>query len=267
MRSYGALSVIFQLYSHVRVLLSLKPSLFIPPPKVDSAFISIVFNDSSEADPAFIAFIKQCFRYKRKQLRHSLAERFKRDEIDALYGRHGVSGFHKGGGDRAGRVRGDVPDSEDVGEGFMMPGNRMSDTVGFTTTIPVEVVFAAGLRPCDLNNLFVTHPDPVHYVAAAERDGFPKNMCNWIKGLYGVVRETGIGVVIAVMEGDCSNTRALAEILSYRGVRIIPFSFPFDRDREALAREIDKLADALGADRERLAAVEEALRRCGRVLR
>ena len=132
--------------------------------------------------------------------------------------------------------------------------------VGFTTTIPVELVFAAGLRPCDLNNLFVSHPDPVHYVAAAERDGFPKNMCNWIKGLYGVVRETGIDVVIGVMEGDCSNTRALAEILSYRGVRIIPFSFPFDRDRQALAREINKLADALGADRERLAAVEEALR-------
>ena len=132
--------------------------------------------------------------------------------------------------------------------------------MGFTTTIPVELLFAAGLRPCDLNNLFVGHPDPVHYVAAAERDGFPKNMCNWIKGLYGVVRETAIDAVIAVMEGDCSNTRALAEILSYRGVRIIPFSFPFDRDREALAREMDKLADALGADRKKLAAVDGAVR-------
>ncbi len=136
----------------------------------------------------------------------------------------------------------------------------MNDTVGFTTTIPVEILFAAGVTPCDLNNLFVTHEDPVHYVAAAERDGFPKNMCNWIKGLYGVVQETGIDVVIAVMEGDCSNTRALAEILSYRGVRIIPFSFPSDRDREVLRRELEKLADALGADRERLKAVDEALR-------
>jgi len=88
-RSYGALSVIFQLYAQVKVLLLLKPSLFIPPPKVDSAFISIVFNDAREADRAFIAFIKQCFRYKRKHLRHSLAERFRQDEIDALYGRCG----------------------------------------------------------------------------------------------------------------------------------------------------------------------------------
>ena len=43
-------------------------------------------------------------------------------------------------------------------------------------------------------------------------------MCNWIKGLYGVIRESDIDTVITVMEGDCSNTRALAEILSYKGV-------------------------------------------------
>jgi benzoyl-CoA reductase/2-hydroxyglutaryl-CoA dehydratase subunit BcrC/BadD/HgdB len=109
--------------------------------------------------------------------------------------------------------------------------------------------------------VFVTHPDPIHYVAAAERDGFPKNMCNWIKGLYGVVREAAIDTVITVMEGDCSNTRALAEILSYRGVRIIPFSFPFDRERESLAREIDKLMHTFGVDREGLAAVDGGLRR------
>jgi benzoyl-CoA reductase/2-hydroxyglutaryl-CoA dehydratase subunit BcrC/BadD/HgdB len=137
----------------------------------------------------------------------------------------------------------------------------MSRVAGFTTTIPVEILFAAGLRPCDLNNVFVTHPDPIHYVAAAERDGFPKNMCNWIKGLYGVVREAAIDTVITVMEGDCSNTSALAEILSYRGVRIIPFSFPFDRERESLAREIDKLMHTFGVDREGLAAVDGGLRR------
>ncbi len=137
----------------------------------------------------------------------------------------------------------------------------MSRIAGFTTTIPVEVLFAAGLRPCDLNNVFVTHPDPIHYVAAAEKDGFPKNMCNWIKGLYGVVRESAIDTVITVMEGDCSNTRALAEILSYRGVRIIPFSFPFDREREGLAREIDKLMRTFGVDLTMLEAVDGGLRR------
>ncbi len=43
--------------------------------------------------------------------------------------------------------------------------------------------------------------------------------------------------VITVMEGDCSNTQALAEIMRYRGVRTIPFSFPYDRDGEVLARD------------------------------
>ncbi len=124
----------------------------------------------------------------------------------------------------------------------------MSGVVGFTTTIPVEVIFASGLRPCDLNNVFVTHPDPQHYVALAEREGFPRNMCSWIKGIYGVVVESKIDTVITVLEGDCSNTRALAEVLAYKGVRIVPFSFPYDRRRESLSAEIGRLADAFAVD-------------------
>jgi len=128
----------------------------------------------------------------------------------------------------------------------------MGEKVGFTTTIPMEVLFAAEKTPCDLNNIFVNDPDPQHFVALAERDGFPKSMCTWIKGLYGVIREMDIGIVVTVLEGDCSNTRALAEILTYKGVRIIPFSFPYDRDREGLAREIGKFMTHFGVDGERV---------------
>jgi len=32
--------------------------------------------------------------------------------------------------------------------------------VGFTTTIPVEIIFAAGKIPVDLNNVFITDEDP-----------------------------------------------------------------------------------------------------------
>ncbi len=131
----------------------------------------------------------------------------------------------------------------------------MAETVGFTTTIPVEVLFAAGVTPCDLNNVFVTDPAPLHYVALAEKDGFPKNMCNWIKGLYGVIRERRIDAVVTVLEGDCSNTRALAEILSYKGVKVVPFSFPYDRDREGLSREMDKFMAHFGARQERVEEV------------
>ncbi len=118
-------------------------------------------------------------------------------------------------------------------------------TIGFTTTIPVELLFAGGFTPCDLNNVFIGDVRPERFIERAEADGFPKSMCNWIKGLYGVIMEDGVGTVITVMEGDCSNTQALAEILRYRGVRTIPFSYPYDRDREVLAREISKLKQEL----------------------
>jgi benzoyl-CoA reductase/2-hydroxyglutaryl-CoA dehydratase subunit BcrC/BadD/HgdB len=129
--------------------------------------------------------------------------------------------------------------------------------IGFTTTIPVELIFAAGYTPCDLNNVFIADENPTRFIDRAEADGFPKSMCNWIKGIYGVVMENCVDAVITVMEGDCSNTQALAEILRYRGIRTIPFSFPYDRDREALAREIDKLMKELGVDKQILIDVEK----------
>jgi benzoyl-CoA reductase/2-hydroxyglutaryl-CoA dehydratase subunit BcrC/BadD/HgdB len=131
--------------------------------------------------------------------------------------------------------------------------------IGFTTTIPVEVVFACGYTPCDLNNIFVTDDNPMQYLERAERDGFPKSMCNWIKGIYGVVMKKGVDAVITVMEGDCSNTQALAEILRYKGIRTVPFSYPFDRDREVLQREIEKLKITFSVKNERLNFIEKEL--------
>jgi benzoyl-CoA reductase/2-hydroxyglutaryl-CoA dehydratase subunit BcrC/BadD/HgdB len=135
----------------------------------------------------------------------------------------------------------------------------MKRVIGFTTTIPVEVLFAGGYTPCDLNNIFVTDPNPMRYIEKAERDGFPKNLCNWIKGIYGVVMEGHTDTVITVMEGDCSNTQALSDILRYKGIATIPFSYPFDRDRKALGREIRKLMDILSVDRRALKSVGKAV--------
>jgi benzoyl-CoA reductase/2-hydroxyglutaryl-CoA dehydratase subunit BcrC/BadD/HgdB len=53
--------------------------------------------------------------------------------------------------------------------------------------------------------------------------------------------------VIAVTGGDCSNTTALAELLERRGVRVIPFDFPLNRDRELLKRQMENLSRTLGA--------------------
>lgn len=89
-RTYGALSVIFQLHAAVRLLMLIKPGVFIPPPKVDSALISILFHEDERGlDGGIVDFIKACFRYKRKYLRHALKERYDEGEIEALY-RHMV---------------------------------------------------------------------------------------------------------------------------------------------------------------------------------
>ena len=132
--------------------------------------------------------------------------------------------------------------------------------VGLTTTIPVEIVFASDYTPCDLNNVFITDPNPMRYIERAEKDGFPKSMCNWVKGIYGVVMEESIDSVIAVIEGDCSNTLALSEILRYKGIKVIHFAYPYGRDKKALKREIDKLAKELSAVREVPADIDKEIK-------
>ncbi|RKD27343.1 Benzoyl-CoA reductase/2-hydroxyglutaryl-CoA dehydratase subunit, BcrC/BadD/HgdB [Caminicella sporogenes DSM 14501] len=115
------------------------------------------------------------------------------------------------------------------------------EKVGLTTTIPVEVLFAAGIKPIDLNNIFVVSKMGKEYIEKAEIDGFPRNLCSWIKGLYSVALENGINNVVGVVEGDCSNTGALLEVWKMKGINIYPFAFPQNRDIKILKREIDNL--------------------------
>lgn len=123
----------------------------------------------------------------------------------------------------------------------------VSAVVGLTSTIPVEVVLAAGLKPLDLNNLFITSPERERLVVEAERAGFSHNICAWIKGIYATVMKHRIHSVIAVTGGDCSSTVALAEVLERRGIRVISFDYPRDRDRDSLRKELENLMEALGA--------------------
>jgi len=92
----------------------------------------------------------------------------------------------------------------------------MNNTIGITATIPVEIIYAAGLKPVDLNNIFITSKNPKILLSQAEAAGFSHNICNWIKGIYATVLNSGIKTVIAVTGGDCSNTIALGELLHRR---------------------------------------------------
>lgn len=121
--------------------------------------------------------------------------------------------------------------------------------LGMTTSIPVEVALAAGLTPVDLNNKFISHPQAHELIRAAEETGLPRTLCAWIKGMYAwCLRHPELETIVAVTQGDCSNTHALAELLSHHGRRVISFEYPHQRDAAALADQIQRLARALGAD-------------------
>ena len=117
--------------------------------------------------------------------------------------------------------------------------------IGLTSTIPVEIIFAAGMKPVDLNNLFITSEKPELLIKQAESAGFSHNICAWIKGIYSAALNNNIKQIIAVTGGDCSNTIALAEILNRKGVKIISFEYPLNKDREFLASQMDRLRLAL----------------------
>lgn len=119
--------------------------------------------------------------------------------------------------------------------------------IGITTTVPVEIIYAAGCTPVDLNNVFINSSEPEALVAQAEYDGYPRNACGWIKGIYSIAAKKELEAVIAVVQGDCSQTHAMMETLEMRGVPIIPFGFPYGRDRDVLRLQIDKLISRLGA--------------------
>jgi benzoyl-CoA reductase/2-hydroxyglutaryl-CoA dehydratase subunit BcrC/BadD/HgdB len=134
------------------------------------------------------------------------------------------------------------------------------ERIGLTTTIPVEVLFAASVIPVDLNNVFITHPDPHALLRRAERDGYPRNVCGWIKGIYAVTLELGLRRVVAVTQGDCSQTHAMMETLQACGVEIIPFAYPYDRDRALLEHQIERFRAHFGVSAAEVEAARERLR-------
>lgn len=135
----------------------------------------------------------------------------------------------------------------------------MKETVGFTTTIPVEILFAAGVKPLDLNNAFINSPDAPALIDEAEQHGFPQNICAWNKGIYAVVRRLKIKRVIAVMQGDCSSSEALAELLESEGVEIIPFAYPHNRDKNFLKKELLRLAQSFNTSLAHAAYIKSKL--------
>jgi benzoyl-CoA reductase/2-hydroxyglutaryl-CoA dehydratase subunit BcrC/BadD/HgdB len=136
----------------------------------------------------------------------------------------------------------------------------MKRYIGITSTVPVEVIFAANAIPVDLNNLFISSEQPYSLVEMAEAAGFPRNYCAWIKGIYGVLlSRPEIDTVIGVMQGDCGNTAALMDVITGEGRRVIPFAYPTGRQPAMVAAEIKRLAGELDTDVDRAEAIRREL--------
>ena len=75
-RDYGYLSVLTQIHSEPKYVMTVKPGAFQPPPKVDSAVVHLrVRQDVAGAEP-FLGFVSMCFRQKRKTLRNNLSSQY-----------------------------------------------------------------------------------------------------------------------------------------------------------------------------------------------
>ncbi len=138
-------------------------------------------------------------------------------------------------------------------------------TVGITTTVPAEVLLAAGYQPLDLNNLFIGDADPDRLVGIAERAGFPQNCCTWIKGIYGACVDRGVSTVLCVTTGDCSNTIMLTEVLRLRKFRVVPFAYPDRPDPGQMRSRLEALAASLGTTLEAAEEVRTQLAPCRRL--
>jgi benzoyl-CoA reductase/2-hydroxyglutaryl-CoA dehydratase subunit BcrC/BadD/HgdB len=141
--------------------------------------------------------------------------------------------------------------------------------IGITSTIPVEILLAAGQIPVDLNNIFITSPEANAWVEEAEERGFPRTLCSWIKGIYTALQQRPeIKTIIAVTQGDCSNTQALTEILRHQGLEVLHFDYPYNRNLKALKKSMETLMAYWGVSwstlnrvKKRLTSIREKLSR------
>lgn len=85
-RTYGSLSAVFQLLCEIKVFFTLKPSVFVPAPKVDSVFLGLKPKEDRKHVPWELPkFIRMCFRNKRKYLKYTLVRTFPESVIDDMY--------------------------------------------------------------------------------------------------------------------------------------------------------------------------------------
>lgn len=88
---YNALSVIWQASFTVKKIMDVSRHVFWPKPRVDSVVLQFVPN-GRRYTPAFIEFVKTCFKQRRKTLVNNLRELFESTTVLAALERLGYDG-------------------------------------------------------------------------------------------------------------------------------------------------------------------------------
>jgi len=84
-KTCGILSVLLQTFYNIEFLFSVNPSVFTPPPKVQSSVIRLSRNEREGlpvSDKLFFRVVKAAFNHRRKTLRNSLKGQFDISGID-----------------------------------------------------------------------------------------------------------------------------------------------------------------------------------------
>ena len=82
-KTYGILSVLLQAFYHIDYLFTVKPNVFIPPTKVNSAVIRLERNTTRDLGcdyQMFFQVVKRAFQQRRKTLKNSLSAFLNRKE-------------------------------------------------------------------------------------------------------------------------------------------------------------------------------------------
>lgn len=90
-KTYGILSVLTQAFYDVEYLFTVPPTVFLPPPKVDSGVIRLVRKENYQlpvSESLFFKVVKTAFNQRRKTIRNSLktlqlSDNLKEDDIFA----------------------------------------------------------------------------------------------------------------------------------------------------------------------------------------
>ncbi len=93
-KDYGSLSIFFQMHFSGRILKKVPASVFVPRPKVDSAFICFKNDIKAGVDDRFFTFVRSLFSQRRKNMLNNLlknCDNYGKNDIISILRESGIN--------------------------------------------------------------------------------------------------------------------------------------------------------------------------------